>query len=428
MVNHLQNCPHLSLIDQPLRLLRIGRLATLLFGLLIVILPLTSQAQVEDTDPIILEFKVPDNISSPHSITVSKDGKVWFAEKVGKNLIRFDPELNKFEIHPLPSEWGNVGPSRIALAPDGSLWFTVRRWANSDDDTGFLGQFQSANGTFRRYILTDTNASDENGKDEAYVTPDDLLVDKNGLVWFLSPDDNNVYSFAPDTAGLRGYAIPTPNSYPKGIAIDSSGAIWFAQANANKIAKFVPTLATFSEYEIPTPFANPETLSVDGMDRVWFVELRTNRLSAFYPEDERFYEALIPTSGGLPNAIGADDRGGIWFLEYLGNKVGFFDPLSAQFREFVIPTFSSLPSDLAIDNVRNRLWFSQSSTEAKQLGMLSLTSARNLAVDTEPAGITGPAENHVSTRRNDFIIVGVLVALISLMFGATLVFRRRGRE
>lgn len=98
-------------------------------------------AEVETASPVIQEFIVPDEISSPHSIVVRADGTVWFAEKVGKNLVRFDLEKREFKAYPLPPDWGNLGPSQLAVAPDGSIWFSVRRWANSHDGTWFLGQF-----------------------------------------------------------------------------------------------------------------------------------------------------------------------------------------------------------------------------------------------------------------------------------------------
>jgi len=378
---------------------------------------------------MIQEFVVPDGISSPHSIAVGPSGNVWFAEKVGKNLVMFDPERKAFEIHPLPSDWGNLGPSRITLAPNGSVWFSVRRWADSFDGTWFLGRFDPGTGTFGRYVLKDTNTASEGDANEGNVSPDDLLVDREGHIWFLSPEANKVYRFEPDGAGLRGYPIPTPYSYPKGIAIDGSGTIWFAEANANKIGKFVPASATFSEYKIPTPFANPETLTVDGAGRVWFVELRTNRLSVFYPEGERFYEALIPTAGGLPNAIAADAKGGIWFLEYMGNKVGVFDPVPALFKEFDIPTFASLPGDIAIDPARNRLWFSETGTEAKRLGMLSMTKARTAmtAADTaaDTAAAAKPSSKEYSTPLADYAVAALLALLSASLFGILFVFWRR---
>ena len=401
----------------------------LLLCLLLLAVPLQGWADDRTADPVIREFVVPDGISSPHSIAVGHNGNVWFAEKVGRNLVMFEPEQETFEVHPLPSDWGNVGPSRIALASDGSVWFSVRRWANSDDGTWFLGRFDPAAGSFRKYLLADADAAGEVGADRGNVSPDELLVDRKGLIWFLSPEENKVYSFEPDDSTLRGYPIPTPHSYPKGIAIDGSNAIWFAEANANKIGKFVPAAAVFSEYEIPTPFANPEALTVDGAGRVWFVELRTNRLSVFYSEDERFYEALIPTAGGLPNAIVADGSGGIWFLEYMGNKVGVFDPVPAQFKEFDIPTFASLPGDMALDLTRDRLWFSETSTEARRLGMVSMTEARaamaaataRVKTPTAPEALPG----EYTTSFANHIVAGLLVVLSALLFGAVFIFRRQ---
>lgn len=399
-------------------------LAGLLLCLFLVAAPLPGRADVGTADSVIEEFVVPEEISSPHSIAVGPSGNVWFAEKVGKNLVMFDPERKTFEVHPLPSDWGNVGPSRIALAPGGSVWFSVRRWANSDDGTWFLGRLDPATGSFQKYLLADTDAAREIGADQGNISPDDLLVDRNGLVWFLSPEKNKVYSFEPDGAGLRGYPIPTPHSYPKGIAIDGAGTIWFAEANANKIGKFVPASATFSEYEIPTPFANPETLTVDGAGRVWFVELRTNRLSVFYPEEERFYEALIPTAGSLPNAIAAGTSGGIWFLEYMGNKVGVFDPVPARFKEFDIPTYVSLPGDMAIDLERDRLWFSETGTEAKRLGMLSMTKAR-ASMAAAAAGAQTAAALKASSEEYSTSLVFYAAVPLLVGFGALLVFWRR---
>ncbi len=395
-----------------------------LFFTLLVAVPLQGRADVRTIDPVIQEFVVPERISSPHSIAVSADGNVWFAEKVGKNLVMFDPERKTFEAHPLPSDWGNLGPSRIVVAPNGSIWFSVRRWADSLDGTWLLGRFDPVSRAFQRYFLTDADAARKIGTERGNVSPDDLLVDRKGIVWFLSPEENKVYSFEPGGAGLRGFSIPTRHSYPKGIAIDGGDTIWFAEANANKIGKFIPASAAFSEYEIPTKFANPETLTVDGAGRIWFVELRTNRLGVFYPETERFYEALIPTSGGLPNALAAGGRGGIWFLEYMGNKVGVFDPGPARFKEFDIPTYASLPGDMAIDLARDRLWFSETSTEAKRLGMLSMGLARTTMATTGTAGKPAAASK-APPEKYSFSLAVYVVAAMLVLFTASFVFWRQ---
>ena len=112
--------------------------------------------------------------------------------------------------------------------------------------------------------------------------------------------------------------------------------------------------------------------AIDGDGNVWFVELRTNRLGVLYPALGRFDEALLPAVRSLPSAITVDGTGKIWFLEYLENKIGLFLPKEARFMEFVIPTPSSLPGSIAFDATRGLLWFSETNTEAKALGMLDI--------------------------------------------------------
>ena len=66
-----------------------------------------------------------------------------------------------------------------------------------------------------------------------------------------------------------------------------------------------------------------------------------------------------------------------------------------MFHEYDIPNFGSLPADMVIDRKRSLLWFSQSSTDAKRLGMLSINealAASNKQSDAPPAA-TPVSEN-----------------------------------
>lgn len=385
---------------------------------------------VRAAQPLIQEFRVPDETSSPHSIAVDPSGNVWFAEKVGKSLSMFDPEQNAFKVYHLPEDWGNVGPSLLATGPKGEVWFSVKRWAASEDDTSFLGQFDPAAGSFHKHPLS---TAEEGGARTGQngVKPDDLLVDRGGVVWFLSPDENKLYSFDSGGAGLRGFPIPTPNCYPRGIAIDQAGAIWFAEANENKIAKFDPFSAQFSEFEIPTAFANPGMVAVDGAGKVWFVEMSANRLGVFYPDLARFDEALLPSKGSMPSAIGADGDGKIWFLEYMGNNIGFFDPVKSTFKQFTIPTSSSLPGDMVIDLERGRLWFSETNTEAKRLGMLSIEAALlddGSSASGAAARNLSPGASRATSGGDSFAALITGLALFAAALGGFVIYARRRRK
>lgn len=316
-----------------------------------------------DVSTPIKEIALPEGISSAQSMAVDSTGRVWFTEKVGKNLVAYNPEKKEFAIHQLPSSWGKMGFSNIALGPDGDIWFTVTRWIEGAEEPHILGRFSPADGYFTKYAIPHN------------AIPENLTVDPTGTVWFFASNKNNLYRVDSKTFALKGYPIPTANGNPKNLAVDQKGRIWFVESTANKIGEFIPEQEIFYEHELLTQFANPGKISIDKHGKIWFVEITANRIGMFSPDQKRFDEAIIPTPGSSPVALANDDNGNVWFLEYKGNKVGVFNPETAMFHEFDIPSFGSLPADMAIDQKRSVLWFTQSSTEAKRLGMISINDA-----------------------------------------------------
>lgn len=312
------------------------------------------------TQTLIKEVALPEGLSSAQSIAIDSAGRVWFTEKVGKKLAVYDPEKKEFTTHSLPSSWGKMGFSNMVMGPDGEIWFTVTRWIEGEKEPNILGRFSPADGYFTKYVVPHS------------TIPEELIVDANGTIWFIASNKNNLYRVDPKTFALKGYPIPTADGNPKSLAADQKGHIWFTESTANKIGEFIPEQEAFREYDLLTQFANPGKISIDKQGRVWFVEVTANRLGMFSPEQNRFDEAIIPTPGSSPVTLVNDDNGNVWFLEYKGNKVGVFNPETAMFHEYDIPNFGSLPADMVIDRKRSLLWFTQSSTDAKRLGMISI--------------------------------------------------------
>ncbi len=372
---------------------------------------------------LIKEIALPEGVSSARSMIIEPTGRLWFTEKVGKKLTMFDPQKNEFRTYTLPDSWGEVGFSQIALAPDGAIWFTVNRWVESKDTTHILGRFTPSDGYFTKYTLS------------VETFPEEVFVDPQGVIWFFASNKNNLYRVDPKSFKLKGYQIPTPNCFPRAMASDRHGDIWFVESNANKIGKFVPDREVFYEFDIPTPFANPGKISIDKKGHVWFVEQGANRIGVFYPDIRRFDEAIVPTSNSSPIDLVHDEKGNIWFLEYRGNKVGFFNPKQALFREYDIPNFGSFPADLVIDYKRSILWFTQSATEAKRLGMLSINDV--LAADSKLNSVyqdqdnpSNPAEkaNQGDLEKSTSTWIMLLVMAIAIAMLVALLAKRSGRK
>jgi len=367
-----------------------------------VLLLLFNQGAVANTP--ISEFDLPKEISAANSIIIDSSGNVWFTEKVGKNLSMFNPQTGVFEVYPLPVSWGKIGPSKITFSPQGDIWFSVRRWVESDVETNMLGRFSLSEHTYHRYVLP------------PHTIPEELIVAADGIVWFLAPDENRLYKFEPASAALQDYVIPTRNAYARSISMDQKGNIWFAQANANQLASFNPDTAIFNEYPIPTRFANPGEITVDKEGKIWFVELTANRIGVFYPQRKRFDEAIIPTARSMPVAIKVDTHGNLWFLEYRGGKIGVFNPLDATFREYDIPAFNSQPGAMAIDHQRGILWFSESSTEVKKLGRLDINAALMAENQVTDSMANKPAADS-SVTRSGYTVLLLLLALLLIITG-----------
>jgi len=354
--------------------------------------------QTQSPSPV-REVALPEGTGATQSIAIDANGLIWFTEKAGARLIVHDPEKHTFTPHPLPPSWGDMGFSNIALGRDGDIWFTVNRRAEGAENPHILGRFTPADGYFTKYALPHKSA------------PEELIVDANGTIWFFASNKNHLYRIDTRTFALKGYPIPTANAHPRGLSVDRKGHIWFAESNANKIGRFIPEQEAFNEYEVLTPFANPGKTSIDHHGNVWFVEVTANRIGVFHPDLNRFSEAIIPTAGSAPVALANDGKGNVWFLEYKGNKVGAFNLETAVFREYDIPAYNSLPADIALDRKRSTLWFTQSATEARGLGMLPINEA--LAHGNKP-GAPLEKTSDAWNMANWYILLAVVLGVAML--------------
>jgi virginiamycin B lyase len=353
----------------------------------------------------ITEFRLPDSLSSPYAIGVDGDSRVWFTEKIGRNLAMFDPQDERFEVYPLPDSWGKVGPSQFAITNAGDIWFTIRRWAEDIAQTNVLGKFSPSTMSFERFVIS------------LDASPQEIVVDDNGILWLLAADTNKLFRVNPVDAKVISYEIPTANSNPQGLTIGLEGDVWFSEPNANQIGRFASRSGFFEEHEIPTAFSNPGDIAVDREGKIWFVERATNRLGVYYPDRNRFDEALVPTINALPHAIEADGLGRLWFLEYRGNKVGVFNPVMASFHEFDIPRYNSQPGELAIDAKNSLVWFTQSNSESSQLAMLSvnlagLPSSGDAAVAKTEAAARVTSSQPAPWNSTLFIILAIIAAVV----------------
>jgi streptogramin lyase len=175
--------------------------------------------------------------SKPAGITTAADGTPWFAESdPGNPGYRIARGSGKGYVeYPIMPCWGTpcsgsytgTGPTDVAVAQDGSIWFTNQLHNE-------IGRLDPAGGTFTNYSLPAIDSGLANGQARAIAAAQDgtLWVAEYGGISY--PNANAIIRIVPTQ--------PTPtatvwhlgsNGYPFAVAPDTRGNVWFALGTAS---------------------------------------------------------------------------------------------------------------------------------------------------------------------------------------------------
>jgi virginiamycin B lyase len=70
--------------------------------------------------------------------------------------------------------------------------------------------------------------------------PAGIAVARDGTVWFTELKGNAIGRIDPATGAVREFPIPTKNAQPDGIAVGPDGRVWFAEVGAGKVGILTP--------------------------------------------------------------------------------------------------------------------------------------------------------------------------------------------
>ena len=254
------------------------------------------------TDGVVTDFPLPNPGSGPTTIALAQDGTVWFTESGGNRIGRMAPDGSNLKEFPLPNP--NSSPRIIALGSDGHMWF-------SEHTGNRMGRI-SADGTIVEFAIPTANSM-----------PRAIALGADGNIWFGEFAGGKIGRITP--AGvITEFQIPTPDSGPRALAAGPDGNIWFSEFNAGKIGRITPQGA-ITEFDLPRPNAGPGDITAGDDGSMWFVEL-SGRMDNRQPDgnrvgriamDGKVTEFQIPAEAGMPSpiniAVGPDRN--IWFTK-----------------------------------------------------------------------------------------------------------------
>ncbi len=163
--------------------------------------------------------------SSPYSLTVTANGRVWFGELAGGAIGTLDPLTGQVTLYDLPNPQTQV----FSLATDttGRIWFT-------EVLPGKLGMLDPTTGTMIELPVPALSG----GSPALY----ELVIDHKGNIWFVDVGANTLVRYVPEKQTLTFFQLSLPGSVPFGLTLDPAGKLWFTAGGglANYIGELAP--------------------------------------------------------------------------------------------------------------------------------------------------------------------------------------------
>ena len=249
-------------------------------------------------------------VSTPNSVmdgilVDSPRNAVWATQSGASQIVRID--MRTGTVIEIPTPTSNAVPGDLALAPDGSIWFS----AGYEDEGGTtrIARIDPAN-----------NHIDEFAPSTMRNGTDGIIVAKNGVVWFCEINDDRLGKYS--NGQFTEYVLPRPNALPTNLAEDSQGRIWITEQAINSVAIFDPAASSWTEISFPEANSRPGGIIIDASDNVWTALPGSNRIGLIVHGTKKAVTFLIPTPNCRPEDICVTPQGRVYFTEQFGNKIG----------------------------------------------------------------------------------------------------------
>ena len=251
------------------------------------------------------------------------------------------------------------------------------------------------------------------------LLPHDVIVDRDGIVWFSQFDEQFLGKFDPKTLKLTEFAIPVQRpGFPKGtldLEVDPQGNLWLSHMFQSGVVKFDKKTEKFQAFPLPGGVVNensqqsmvgPQRWTVDN--KVWLndagipglhrLDMASGKFETWKPYENMkgphsvygiyadsknniFFmdfggesvgkiEAKTgkltlyptPTARSRPRRGRMDGEDRVWFAEWRAEKIGMFDTRTEKFREWPVPTPYTAPYDVVLDRA-GKVWTAGMNTD-----------------------------------------------------------------
>jgi virginiamycin B lyase len=319
---------------------RIG--AAIVVLVVLAALVLAWQLGVVSGKVAVVEFPMQEGYDTPTAIAVAGDGTVWFTIDLANAIGR----IRNGKLERLPEPGTNLEPIGLAITDDGAAWYP--------DAAARQIQRVAPDGKITSLTLETPVA--KLGK---------IAAAPDGSVWFA---ESSMYSITRLKDGkLTRHVIESVRGGPYGVAVGADGTVWATLQNANQLLRITPD-GQMKPFDVPTRGSSPTDVAIGQDGSVWFVEFRGNKVVRF--RDSRFEEISLGTENVGATGLAVAPNGDVWFGMLRKRALGRVR--EGKLKEFSLPRKTSRPYGVALDGEGN-VWYTDING---YVGKLSADQAR----------------------------------------------------
>ena len=197
--------------------------------------------------------------------------------------------------------------------------------------------------------------------------PHDVLVDKEGNVWYTDFGEMFIGKFNPRTLKLAEYPIKKfKDKAPTGllsIEFDRDGRIWFDTMYQGALGCLDPKTGKIAYYPLP-PEYNDDTVQLNftglrhdvdgkvwtksvGTQHIFRLDLATNKWERFHPTD--YLPQGAPKNAGIYQVI-SDSQNNLWMAEFTEGHLGKIDAKTTKVTWWPMPTAHARARRMIMDD------------------------------------------------------------------------------
>ncbi len=227
--------------------------------------------------------------------------------QTGENIAVIDYKGGMFEQYPLDP---GTGPHNLIVDKQGFVWYAGNRAAH-------IGKLNPMTGHITKYPMPNSSAGD----------PHTLVFEKPNEIWFTVQQGNYTGQLAMDTGSILLTPLLTQNARPYGIVVDDTQRPWFTEFGTNKLGTIDAATKAVREFSLPRIKARPRRLAITSDSAIWYVDYAEGYLGKVIPTTLKVEEWRAPSGeDSRPYGMTVDDRDRIWYVEtgvYPNRFIGF---------------------------------------------------------------------------------------------------------